>query len=554
MERMDPINYTLRLITSFFYRCILVSLSVWLIKTADNSYPVSAWYAVAFYAGIYIVIYRSGRLNKFPAVIRLTIDYALINYVLFGQNFNTLTTYTYALLPVLNSPNHTEKKRSGFIFTFVILTFAVHGQKDNYYDYALAITTIGLIFLSQYLRGFWLSEISRWFEVVNNFYGRDINVNETYRLYNELIESIKKSYFHKLFKLNSIYCFRYVDEGLILINSSELVLKAKIEDIRSFTKHLNEYEIVINYPIDIETKRHSNNVFLSIKDHDQRYVFLFLLDRRCAVSISYQVVMKTLKPVFERVARVLEVERHLQEQNESLLQKIKGKYAFVESARMAMHFLRNKFNPVSSYFQMQDAYDNLEDGYKKKELSKLLKDERENVNKSLELILHRITNILERSENPFIVGSLQEYPIILLLLKLRHLWFSALKEADIDSHIDPALLKEFVVYDDEHIDILLADIISNISKYNNGYYKLLIGAEEDNLIITFINNVKPKERSDFEKIVSEFTSQNSLEIFRRTTAGMYYIKSLLLQMNIDNNLVLQDNNIILTLGFKRVKK
>jgi hypothetical protein len=102
------------------------------------------------------------------------------------------------------------------------------------------------------------------------------------------------------------------------------------------------------------------------------------------------------------------------------------------------------------------------------------------------------------------------------------------------------------------LEIVITDIVENAHKYNNGHYALKFIEDERSFHISFENGIKEAEMNpELEKLVSDFSSNNKLEINKRITHGMTMIKSFLEQMKIVHNLSIENGVFILKLTFNK---
>ena len=91
--------------------------------------------------------------------------------------------------------------------------------------------------------------------------------------------------------------------------------------------------------------------------------------------------------------------------------------------------------------------------------------------------------------------------------------------------------KRFVNINEEGFEMFLSDWLNNIYKYkiNRVYFDFIFN--EELLTINFKNDHK-LTNVDINKMITDLTSNDRNEIMKRTTHGLFLIKSTLEEMNI----------------------
>lgn len=160
---------------------------------------------------------------------------------------------------------------------------------------------------------------------------------------------------------------------------------------------------------------------------------------------------------------------------------------YVNSAVKAMHFIRNKLGPIKNYLSMEEDYNN--SGQEKKDKIKPhLDKERDKLKSSLTLVLNQADFILEKTNNPFIVSNLDRYGIQQLFSDIRRVWseYGLEEKFTISLRNNELNEKIFIYYNKIGMELILTNWISNIYKYNTGYYGLEITETEKTFKISFL--------------------------------------------------------------------
>ena len=167
--------------------------------------------------------------------------------------------------------------------------------------------------------------------------------------------------------------------------------------------------------------------------------------------------------------------------------------------------------------------------------------------------MEKTNQILEKSENPFVVSKLENLSLIKVIEITRRVWFNFFDNESIlfDLTYSSNLNRNFLLNQDG-LEILLTDIVENIHKYNDHVYKLTFLIDEEQLLIVFENDVSNYDHQKLEltKLVEDFMQIDNSKINKRKTHGVSMIKSFLNQMNIVHNLSIENKIFTLKLILK----
>ncbi len=169
-------------------------------------------------------------------------------------------------------------------------------------------------------------------------------------------------------------------------------------------------------------------------------------------------------------------------------------------------------------------------------------------------ILEKTNQILEKSENPFVISNLRSMSVRKIVDITRKVWYNFFDNESITfqwKEVENSD-KTFLLSQDG-LEILITDIVENMHKYHNGNYSLKFLEEGNAFALIFENNVKNYDhvKPELEKLVEDFTNNDNSEINKRKTHGMSMIKSFLTQMNIVHNLLITDGIFCLKLIFNK---
>jgi hypothetical protein len=544
-----------RKVSSKLYRIVLLVLVILNVIFTGGFFDVRLHILIiTCYAILYIFLYRKDyRWKKVSPFIRLTIDYILIVSSVVGSSLvNPLVPVT-ILLPVINSQNHTGTKKSFFIYVYIFVCFLVATGYEYIYFVLCISLILAVIGLVQEFRQYFVQLIYEIEKNIYNYCGKDIHLTKTYKIYTDLIDRLSKTPLKSQFKLKDIYCFRKTGKSLTLVNSSTLTINVTFKDLEKILDDNKKDEILIDLQVHVDGKGIDHTIGFFIEDVvDANYLFLLSFSEKPSIFFVH-VITRLLKPVFERIVRVLEAEKIINQERDEALKIIKGRIEYVNKATLAMHFLRNKLGPVFGYFDLQNNLNEVSDLEKRQALEELLEEERVLSNKAIPIVLDRIDFILEKSKNPYIVGEKKKVMIGNLLASIRNIWTSTLPGFKIESAVSEKVFKKSVTINEEYFEVGVTDIVANIVKYHQGKASLYLSSNGANLIVMFSNSVKTKDPgySSLNALVNDYNSGNVLEIFRRKTFGIYFIKTIFDQMGVISKMSLDRDILSLTLCIKK---
>ena len=262
-----------------------------------------------------------------------------------------------------------------------------------------------------------------------------------------------------------------------------------------------------------------------------------------------------MKPFFTKTTIILSAEKELKEELVSNLEKIKNKLLYVNNSVLAMHSLRNKMQPLVSHFEILTLLNTEKNIQKKKILNKYIEDNLKLTRPSIKEILEKTTQILDKSENPFIVTEIKTYTLLKLYHILRTIW---------QEDFDPDLIvfnwditdaqNVFFEFSLEYTEIVFSNIIANMHKHSDGDVNLDLTKEDDKYKIIFSNSFNNNLTEELKKLVNAYNTNNTDEILKRTNKhGISMTKSFLEQMKVNNFMEIIGEKLYLTLTFKHIK-
>jgi hypothetical protein len=151
--------------------------------------------------------------------------------------------------------------------------------------------------------------------------------------------------------------------------------------------------------------------------------------------------------------------------------------------------------------------------------------------------------MLEKSSNPFVYSSLNKIKVERIYIILKNNLNHFIPTCKLKVVGDFQNKKPYGILNEEGFELFLSDWLNNMAKYKITYIECGFSLLKDMLIITFINDHAQSSQT-IKKMISDFESDERNEIMKRTTHGLFIIKSTLEDMKIPFKVKEIDNNKI----------
>lgn len=554
MKITELIDLIQRRINSVLFRIVLSCYAIFIVIIEENIF--NNWLygiVISTYFVLYIILLKK-------PVLRLTNDFLFIGLILVGKNPNESYNYLLMLLPIINSINFSGDKKSPLLYVYSFILYITlicqfkqsHTELSNLTNikYIIPILFLWVINIYTTLRVKIRNFRESLNDVVDSFYLKKEYIKRPHKIYNEIIEAIHKHLNKEL--IISLYCFTPLngnENKLIIVNGSSFLWKYEFKN-KDILKKLREKKILVNEEILIEEQPNNLNLILYSQVEDQEYFFVFITNSN--VPIYYMIIgfFRTLAPAFSKISKVLLSEKRLQEVRNEELQRLTESSLYVNRANKTMHFIRNRLSPFSNLLKMLDNLETVPTE-KSKAFEELLKGEKERTKIELKNIVNRANDMLEKSNNPFIYTTVVPISIQRIYTILKRIFAIYFPEIVITINITPDGIKRYSNLNEEGFEIFLSDWINNMKKYKKSHVSSHFHLENELLSISFKNdhNNTPDE---INKMIDDLTSNDRNEIMKRTTHGLFTIKSTLEDMKVPFEIKneTEQNEIIFTLNLK----
>jgi hypothetical protein len=538
---------------SIFFRLIVILFGISIVSSRSNYFEIY-WYFIAIIP--YLIIYFSTLFKDgFISKVRLLNDYLFIIFILYDKGID-YTTICFLLLPIINSPNHTGSKKSIWLYILFIISLYVL----NHYQFDWSFIIVTLVFVTI---NFIIDSKSRFFNnitklniEIESFLENQLELRKSYKVYTgilKVLNEIKVLIFYQP-NFKDIICFKVEENRLILENSSTFVWSYSIDTKRILelvNKSTYDNYKLSNIPFELNDNDASKNIFLFNKTKNSKYVFIFTIEDYSNQLFNLYYI-NLLQSITSRIARVLDLETSLKNENKKILKKFREKYFHMQNAEKAMHFIRNRFNTLDNFIEM--SKDNIAGNMDNEDL-KMYSTELQRLERNYNLLMTRVGNILNKPDKPFSATQLEKKSPNYLFGSVRDIWYDYFDEFNFELKWNIETIDSFLIQiNNDGLFILLTDWINNLKKYSVGNEMIIFNETETCLEIIFSNKYNQNDIKDILELKEDFNSKERDRILKRTSHGIIIMKSIIEEMAVKGEILNDSENLKLVLSFKKEKK
>lgn len=539
-------------ILSIFFRIIIIFFGLSIVVSRENYFQIY-WYflAVIPYSLIYFnTLFKDGFISK----VRLFNDYMFILFILYAKGID-YTTICFLLLPIVNAPNHTGRKKS--IWLYILFIISLYVLNKYVFDWSFLVVTTIFITIN-----FIIDSRSRFFNNITDlnteievFFEKDLEIRKSYKVYEGILEVLNKIKVLIFYKPNftNIICFKVIDDIIILENSSTFVWSYKLDEkylLNLIRENERDNYKHSNIPLTLNKKDVSKNFILINKTKKNKYVFMFIIE-----DLSNQLLnlyyTSLLQSITARISRVLDLENSIKYENKQILKIFREKYFHIQNAEKAMHFIRNRFNTLDNFIEM--SKDNISGNMDNEDL-KMYSTELYRLERNYNLLMRRVDSILNKPEKPFSASHLEYKSPNYLFSSLRDIWSDYFNKFNYELNWEIPTIEKFQIQvNQDGLYILLTDWINNLNKHSNGNEIVIFNENDEFLEVIFRNEFNKKAIDEIIALRDDFNSKDRDRILKRTSHGVIIMKSILEEMSIKGEIKIKNENIELILLFKKEK-
>src|SRR5690554_1108081 len=548
----DESSKSQKVIISILFRLVLVAYSIIILMLKEHG--ISFWYTVLYFtlfSAIYIFLYNR---DRYYPLLRLVNDYVFIGVTVYSVQIIDIYTIGLLFLPILNSQNHTGKKKSLLLYIFPIIIISLLTKQI---EYAVIIPFFAFFIINSFeiLKNKYQTFYNELNSSLDNFLIEESSLDKLHSIYDIIIPIFNK---HKFFSkdIEKIICFEKSDNSLNVVNGSEFVFDYNIANKNELLD--KKKKLIYNAKgITLNSKNIEENVLLKIEKNSIDFIFLIIPNGNSS-GIQFSRLpffYKLLFPFFYRLSHIFNFKRLQNIDNRRNFHSIAKKVTYVNNAINSMHFTRNKLSPLKTYLSMIDDYEKEKSQNRKDMIEPFLKEERKKLKTSLDEILGRADIILEKSNNPFNVLDSEDYSFMSILVKVRDSASYYLRSERFEfifEKIDTTFLKKIKV-NETGIELVLSNWFSNVNKYKaSDKYGVVVNENENHYILKFFNKFTNKNPNLVPDFVEDFNSSDRMAILKRKTHGLVEIKDFLEQMGIEGSMNADEEMLYFVICFLKI--
>ncbi len=546
------VDSNFRYIISIFYRIVIFIYAIIILCSNENCFEWY-WYVFGFFLYWFIFI-QCFRKQTILSKVRFFNDYLLLFFILYGKDLSKLDNAIFLILPIFNSYNHTGSRN----FIITILLYLIPGlgiwyfSKLSFLEVLIPFLSLIIINTFFYVRNMVIQSNERLNQSFEKYYIDGKDIGRAHRILKNFIKIHSEESYSKIFvNISHIVCFKLVDEKIYLINSSNFIIKWKIEE-SDFVSRLMEKKQFKNIAVKIDDWDTTYNRVYKITLNTHIYCFLIVFDKN-PFQIFYELyAQKILLPVLKRMGQVIITESDIKNEKRKLLNQIKSKLEYVDLSANAIHFLNNKLNPLSLYFQLVDQLPKLEPGSEQyMETEKIMNESFNDAKANFAPAMERISMVMNSGNGPLAESEYEEVKLQRLFVIIRgmllenklgnpeELIFFNWQKEDLDF-----VIKLNIPF----MEFVFEEIFINIKKHNGGFMQVVFNRNENQIYVEFVNNISGFGDVDLtllDRYIRDFNNENMSEILRRGIKGLRLLKQFLQQLQL-THIMYRNNDLLKT--------
>ena len=512
---------------SILFRVIITSLAIIILSTQQSTFPLWAYsILIAVYLIIYFYLFLKD--NWWQSLLRLLNDYTFIFLILYNRDIYLAPNYVLLILPIINAPNHSGKK-SYSLYPVVIIVIGLLTSWRFEVELIFPLLLLGAINVFRHYRMEVLNTKNDLADLIGQFFTSEHEFRKFHNVYDLILEHIEsKNFLKRLFTIDVIVCFLVKNNRLLILNSSKFIRDYSIQNENKLLLELESKGTSSDIPIKLQDSEFEKNLFVMAQDSDVTLVFAIILDHKGTSPIGMGILEYFFKPISQHLLNIIKHHTLMRNSLAEGQSRIRKQQQYVLKSMNAMHFVRNKLSPIKTYLNLDEIEEKvyatsnevLIKSFNSKKINALKQSKYQLTN-----IVQRADFILEKSDNPFIIQGTSKHKINALFSLIRFNWFSFFEDQTFKMEFLESFQDVYVEYNSEVMEIVLADIMSNINKHGNDPELTMIELE-NNITFYFKNKILLSENHDFSKlhrISQSYNTGENWEINKRITHGLILI-------------------------------
>ena len=551
----------LNVLISAFFRLVLFGYGVLILGSQHNIFP--AWsYTAGYFVYIFVFILCKKKNTELYTFTRLLNDYALIAFTLHGKSHNFFN-HCFIMLPIINSSNYSGKYgifaslRLYLIAALAMLAFYNFNFNKSWILSFGAFWTLSLLSKGrEFIKDLQLI-ISNPVSLVsvNQLSYHSANKRQ---ILNDIIAEFNSNSILRLsgLEVKSVACFKINENGTYIVSSSYLVKKFSIQNLQSFSdfdSSLSQNFSNISISINETDKKKESSFFTGIKKNSNGYLY-YVEFVTPPLSFLLPYARKIFLFTFDNLSKVYEIENSLKQRRLRLVKDLKEQALYIEKSTNNIHFINNKLSPILEYFTLRN---DIQSGVitADAKVAQIFNELEVRSKRNIQMIATRSTKQLDKQLNPFYNRNPELLSTDQLWASISSAWLEAGLSSDnlFISGGDESLHAKQVYLQLDYFEVVIDEIIVNLLKYGQLKRECIASVKEDYVLLLFINDVEKGQLDKIKLLSTQFNGDQVSEMLKRTSHGMAMMKSYLLHLNIDSNILFADEeyNLILRIDFKQ---
>lgn len=514
------------MIQSVFFRIVLVITASFTIFKYSGPLPLWAYViAIAIYVGVYFILKRYDK-----SLLRMIWDFAFINLIVWGRDYQEPTIFFLILLPMINAVNFSGTNRHSLILLLLTLgTMALHtGMLETWM--LLPVMSLYILCLMSLIRNRERTLDINITSKIDEYFLSPVKL-KSFEIYQSIIKDLN-DYFKTTDdnKIQRIRVYSLKGDTMWLVNAStfmwERIVKLNPEEL---TRLKNKKRISQN-------TNEGVSLFYYIPKYEIEYVFVCDVHSDDNFLFHFWRFNTVLVRTFSKMSMLLNTEYRIAQRRDEKFNEIKDRVRYVNQAVRVMHYIRNKMTPLANVV----AYHKMEDSLNpdlKNTMRKAFNKEVGRADNDLRDILKYADYLLDESNNPFGELRIAEIPISKIFILLSEL---AQSQLDLEVLADENITSKtrdnerVVHFNITNCKIMFTDWIANMRKNDSSTNIISLSMVEDKLLVHFENTYS--ESDDYiQRLIRDInsTAKDAVLEGKNYGHGIYYIKELARDYGID---------------------
>lgn len=523
------------MLQSLVFRLILVAYAVSIVNREAGCFAPHWYYVICI---IYYLCYMLLKVREY-SVLRLLLDFAFINTIVYSRNINEPLIFMFVLLPLVNAINFSGKNNhSWLLMSLITITLFAHLGKLVSWIFT-PVASLWFIYALAWIKYREWAVIKNITTTIDTYFINKEQIEKPHRIYASIIKDLNKFFFQgKKEGIIQICAYTLKGETLWLVNSSSFMWKRTLKmNAKRLVLLKREKYMKMGNPQ--KTKIH----FFYLLQGDIEYVFVCeTTDDR---SLSIFRFRQICSIIFSKMATLLNSEYRISEIRNRKFDEIKDNVLYVNRAVKIMHFIRNRMTPLTNMIAYYQKADSLPLAIKTK-MDERMKTEIKQADSDLKEILTTANYLLDKSNNPFAESVVKEISITKVFIVVSEIAERLLGETvTVEANIKDAS-NMYVTTNLTESKIMFSDWINNMCKYKKDFCEITISLVENELVVAFKNNYKSQgsTANRIRKLVDDINNEKKDAVIEGKDYGhgIFIIKSIADGLHVGLNASVEEND------------